>query len=236
MQNPNQENPFFKVAPNKKFQALIPLLLQDYCINPISSELRVCYDAPTNQSSLTYTLTWDKNISEEYEFEKALLEEKLIQNYNNLARPKLNNLDAPKNEPKSPIQSLNYAVPTKNALEMNYPAKDEKITVKMVILTAAKDYGVFYDHCKVQSKFSKSIINPISKMLFNNGKDEADYLKTGELYYAELHPDFERKMYKIEKPEYKKLKLNNIPKIYNDIALVLDLGGYVKSGRTVYFE
>lgn len=51
-------------------------------------------------------------------------------------------------------------------------------------------------------------------MLFNNGKDEADYLKTGELYYAELHPDFERKMYKIEKPEYKKLKLNNIPKMF----------------------
>lgn len=72
----------------------------------------------------------------------------------------------------------------------------------------------FSDHCKVQSKFSKSIINPISKMLFNNGKDEADYLKTGELYYAELHPDFERKMYKIEKPEYKKLKLNNIPKMF----------------------
>ncbi|EFO98966.1 hypothetical protein CRE_06162 [Caenorhabditis remanei] len=51
---------------------LVPSFVRDMCTKPQNIELRVCYDAPTHQSTYTYSITWEDDSEGK---EKKILEE-----------------------------------------------------------------------------------------------------------------------------------------------------------------
>lgn len=46
--------------PSSGISALLPIYVRDSCRIPTSVDMRVSYDTPTNQSTYTYTLTWEE--------------------------------------------------------------------------------------------------------------------------------------------------------------------------------
>lgn len=62
---------------------LVPSFVRDMCTKPQNIELRVCHDAPTHQSTYTYSITWEddsdgkqKNILEEIKKKKTAADER----------------------------------------------------------------------------------------------------------------------------------------------------------------
>uniref|UniRef100_A0A8R1HNG6 RING-type domain-containing protein n=1 Tax=Caenorhabditis japonica TaxID=281687 RepID=A0A8R1HNG6_CAEJA len=51
---------------------LIPEYIKDLCKHPKTTELRMCYDAPTMQANFTYSITWDDALHTEDKYKKIL--------------------------------------------------------------------------------------------------------------------------------------------------------------------
>lgn len=63
-----------EMQPKKGVQQLIPAFIREMCKQPQSVELRVSYDAPTQQSTYTYSITWEEDdVDQEKEY-RAILE------------------------------------------------------------------------------------------------------------------------------------------------------------------
>ncbi|CAI2351746.1 unnamed protein product [Caenorhabditis sp. 36 PRJEB53466] len=122
--------------------------------------------------------------------------------------------------------------PEKARFKLVYPSAHEMIGVRLVIVEPA-DFGIQHLFAEMETQTMTKVKHAVGALLAH--KKRSDYIEKGRLYYAELQPNYSRKLRRVKSSELENSPLFHFPQIAEHIVFVMDMGGFVRMGAKISF-